>query len=318
VKPVVIVGAGAVGVVYGACLAASGAEVRYLVRRPPHDSALALTRIGLLGGRKTERVSLDWTTELRSLPRDASSVWVTVPATSLDERLLRSLADHFESASLVVLSPGHFVRDLVLSVVPERAVFGVIGMLSYVAPLEGSADPRERATPAGYAYLPSVTKLSATQPRRALALRDLLRRGGLETEVVADATGELTLGSAVLMPNVGCLDLVDYSFARFRAELTELAAAATQESLAVACALTGRPPPLGSELLQPWALALGTRLASGFAPLDLEGFLRVHFTKVRAQTGLLLRATLDEALRRGLPHAASTELCERFEPEAAA
>jgi hypothetical protein len=311
--PVVIVGAGAVGVVYGACLAEAGAEVTYLVRRAPRSPALDLTRVELLGRRKTTRVTLPWTTELRSLPRRASSVWICLPTTSLDERLLRSLADHFESASLVVLSPGHFVRDLVLSVAPDRAVFGVIGMLSYVAPLEGSDDPRERATPAGYAYLPSVTKLSAARTSRALELRDLVRRGGLAAEVVDDATDELTLGSAVLMPNVGCLDLVDYSFARFRGELTDLAAAATQESLAVACALTGRPPPLGSELLQPWALALGTRLASRFAPLDLEGFLRVHFTKVRAQTGLLLRATLDEATRRGLPHAASTELCERFE-----
>lgn len=317
-EPVVIVGAGAVGVVYGACLAAAGADVITLVRRGPRDPEIALTRIGLWGRRATTRVSLAWTTAIDSLPRHASSVWICLPTTSLDERLLRSLADHFASASLVVLSPGHFVRDLVLSVVPERAVFGVIGMLSYVAPLEGSADPRERATPAGYAYLPSVTKLSAARTSRALELRDLLRRGGLEAEVVDDATDDLTLGSAVLMPNVGCLDLVDYSFARFRAELTELAAAATQESLAVACALTGRPPPLGSQLLQPWALALGTLVASRFAPVDLEGFLRVHFTKVRAQTGLLLRATLDEATRRGLPHAASTELCERFEGQATA
>jgi 2-dehydropantoate 2-reductase len=240
-------------------------------------------------------------------------VWICLPTTSLDEALLRSLADHFESASLVVLSPGHFVRELVLRVAPERAVFGVIGMLSYATPLSGSEDPRERDMPAGFAYLPSVTKLSAARQTRALELRDLLRRGGLEAEAVEDATDELTLGSAVLMPNVGCLDLVDYSFARFRGEITDLAAAATRESLEVACALTGRAAPLGSQLLHPWTLALGTRAAARFAPLDLEGFLRVHFTKVRAQTGLLLRDTNDEAARRRLPNVALSELCERFD-----
>ena len=318
-QTILIVGAGAVGQVYGHHLAKGGTEVGVWVRpvrRAAAEKGYSVTQIPLFGARRTERfVPKFVATNLSELPPKIDAVWLCLPTTSLDEELVRALADACPGAVFVVLAPGHFVRTRIDPIVgARRAVYGIIGMISYVAPLDGSNDPRETSTPAGIAYHLDKTVLSG---ERAGAMRDALRQGGVPVDVVADASIELELSSAVLMPNIACLDLVGYSFERYRSELASLAADATHESLTVAAALTGQAPPLYASFINSTTLQIGSWIAPRVTPLDVASFLRVHFTKVRKQTELLLGSSVEEARSRGLGCEAMAEVLERFAGERA-
>ena len=318
-KVILIVGAGAVGQVYGHHLAQGATDVGVWVRpkrRADAESGYSVTQIPLVGARRRGRfVPKFVATEVSELPANVDAVWLCVPTTSLDYELVRTLAVACPRAVFVVLAPGHFVRAQIDPILgSRRAVYGIIGMLSYAAPLEGSDDPREASTPAGVAYHLTSTMLSG---ERAGEMRDTLRRGNVPTEVVTDAWAELELSSAVLMPNIACLDLAGYSFARYRGELATLAAQASQESLAVAAAVTGHPLPLYASFVNAFTLRLGSWIGPRVAPLDLEAFLCVHFTKVRTQTELLLRSSVEEAEARGLVCEAMNEVLARFVGERA-
>ncbi|NUP09015.1 MAG: hypothetical protein HOW73_23440 [Polyangiaceae bacterium] len=311
-----VVGAGAVGRVYGHHLARAGADVAVYVR-PAHrkqaEDGYVLSEIRLLGARRTHTFR---PSRVVSEPSDLASlgpidqVWLCLPTTALDEELLERFGDAFPRASIVVMTPGHFVKELVCRAVgARRAVFGVIGMLSYLSPLEGSDDPREQATPSGIAYFLARTKLSSASERRALDAAKALEHGGCPAEVVADATAEVTLSSAVLMPVMATLEVAEWSLSKFAEEqFASLASAAIAEALAVATALTGRSDPFAPIVSNALPLRLGARIAPRFAPFDVEGFLRVHFTKVDEQTRLLLEENVTHAKRLGLPHAALDDL----------
>lgn len=312
---ILVVGAGAVGQVYGHHLALGGAQVSFFVRSPRRETAargVALTRITPFGRRHTLTFApahvVTSTDEVKALRPD--QIWFCVPTTSLDPALLKSLAAASPNATLVVLSPGHFVRRAVVSAVGERrAVFGEIGMMSYRSPLDGSDDPRETATPEGIAYLLSTTKLSSASDRRALEARSALQHGGVPAVVTTDVVTELAFATASLMPFLAGLELAGWSFETFRASpFVDLATRAMSEAVAITSAQTGRPAPLFVHAAQPFALRLGTRILPRFAPLDIEGFLRVHFTKVAEQTALLLLTLLEDANTLGLPCDALREL----------
>lgn len=308
----VVVGAGAVGTVYAHHLALGGADVDLLVR--PHAvraarAGTSLTRIPFLGRREVEqfrpRRVLAAAAELAD-GEPIDQIWVALPSNAIREALLADLARVAPRASVVVLAPGRIVRDIALAALgAARTVFGEIGMISYATPLDGSLDPKETSATPGLAFLLTETKLSSMAERRALDAASALRRGGCRAALVEDATADVAFGSAVLMPTVVGLELGGYSFERFRAEHADRTARAISEAVAIARATTGRDAPVGASLAAGPAGALllrtGTILAPRFAPLDIERFLAVHFSKVGEQTSLLLAHMIEQAATLGLP-----------------
>ncbi|MFO0554127.1 MAG: 2-dehydropantoate 2-reductase N-terminal domain-containing protein [Polyangiaceae bacterium] len=320
---IVIVGAGAVGQVYGHHLAKGGAEVSVFVK-PKHqreaERGFVLTRIPWMGPRVTEKFVparvLTSSAELAAMPR-VDQVWLCVPTPALDDALLHDVCVvGAPRASAVVLSPGYFVRKKVEDALgAARCVFGIIGMSSYHAPLEGSTDPRELETPAGLAYFLVPTMLSGVSERRALDAVSTLRAGGCPTKLVSDAASEQVMSSSTLMPIVASLEVAGWSMSTFRgdAELAALTANSMRESAAIASALVGRAVPWTTSLLGALTLRAAGFFAPRVSPFDIEAFLRVHFTKVGEQTRMLLGATLVEGRRLRLSTAALTELVERLD-----
>lgn len=318
---IVVVGAGAVGQVYGHHLARGGASVAVLVkprRRQEAEAGYTLTRVLPWGSRRTETFTPEavLTNAAELIGRSTiDQIWFCLPTDLLEDALLADAGKAAPSASIVVLAPGHFVRRKVESAVgAKRAVFGSIGMISYLSPLEGSTDPREQKTPAGICYALSPTKFSGASERRALETVSALRAGGCPTDLIADATTDVAFGSAFLMPIVATLELAGWSMKEFAsAEHSSLAASAIEESLNIAAAVTKLPKPAFTGLLTQWPLAIAARLAPVFMPLDIESFLRVHFTKVGTQTKLLLDTTIRDGEARSLPVDSLRELVKSLD-----
>jgi ketopantoate reductase len=324
---IVIVGAGAVGQVYGHHLALGGARVSVLVRPRRATASLmaqqgiaerregfTLTRIPPFGRRKTSQFLpenvLTSAAELEAHAID--QIWLCLPTDALDEGALRALAAAAPNATIVSLAPGHFVKALVDRCFgSKRTVYGLIGMSSFVSPMKGSRDPRETATPPGIAYMLAVTKLGGDNERRALEAVSALRAGDCPTDYAPNVMNEMTLSSAMLMAIIASLEAAGWSFATMREPWrTSLGARAIEESIEIAAATTGEPFPFYGKLLVPQVLSAAALLAPKLAPLDVEKFLEVHFEKVDEQTTLLLETTQKDGERLGLSTAALSELID--------
>lgn len=316
-----MIGAGAVGLVYGAHLADAGAEVALYVRerrRAEAEAGYALTRISPFGRRATRtfvpaRVVTS-EEEVRAL--DAELAIVATATDALGEPWLTELVAASPRALVVFLQPGADALARMEALVPDatRRVRGAISMASWHAPLPHSTDARERATPPGYAYVFPPLAPSSFEGPRASEIVAPLRAGGCPA-VVAPVTLALERGSAVLLPHVATLEAAGWSLRGLASrDLSALAAASSREAMAIACARLGAAQPLARVLLRGWVTRLLAWLAPHLVPFDLEVYLRVHFLKVRVQTLLLLAEYVRDAGRLGLPASALERLRARLSP----
>lgn len=314
-----LVGAGAVGQVYARHLQLGGAEVAFLVRPKYAAEARAGFDMYPLDRKDARRepVRLEGFSALTAADEVARARWdavlLCVASTALREGTwLADLARAAGDATIVMLQPGIEDRDCVLECVPaERLLSGMIGMVSYHAPLPGESVPRP-----GIAYwLPPLAETPLSGPReRAEPVVEALVRGGIRSRLHPNVPAALAFGGAVLDMHIAALECTGWSFRELRRDPTALALAsrAAREAIAIASRRLGVRAPLAPRLVRPCLMRIATRLAPRLAPLDLETYFRVHFTKVGAQRRLGLRTHVELAERFGLECGAIRGLAARL------
>ncbi len=316
---ILIVGAGAVGLVYAHALGRAGAEVSFFVRARRAEETRAgttLTHVGLLGRRVSSRVVphevLSTWDEVRC--RGFDQIWVAIPTDALDDALVGDLASARGAAVVVSLSPGSHVDALFAKHVPRASlVRGSIAFMCWHAPMEGSSDPRETQTAKGWACLVPPGRGAGFSGERAPELVSLLRRGRFPAHVDPHIDRTLAFDTASLMPVVLALEAGGWSFQEVaRTELAGLAVRAAHEAMAIEARREQAAVPLLVRLLlRPFLVRLLLRVAPWLAPVDLESFFRAHFLKVRAQTRLLVEDIAAEGGRLGMPSGQLKELAQR-------
>lgn len=318
---VLIVGAGAVGQVYGHHLQAGGARLGYFVKPKHADAARRGFALYPLNRRnpRAEPVrfaGFDVMTEPSEVARRHwDQVWLAIPSPALTGTGIEPLIAATGAATILVLQPGLRDVELLRSICsPERLIEGVIVMISYQAPLPGENVPEPGVA---YWFPPfSATPLSGPRERVAPVVR-LLRAGGCPAKAVPNASRRAAALSAMLMPLLAGLEAEDWSLAALRrSPRLDQGIRATRQAMAVAAAFHDRPAPWASHLVTPLLMRLVSRAAPRLVPLDLESYLRYHFTKVGDQTRLMLSTYVDEGNRRGYPVDAITELTRAL-PQAA-
>jgi len=311
---VAIVGGGAIGQVYGLHLLAGGAEVTYFVRERYVEALSAGTTLHALprgGSRKLLPTHVR--ADMAGLADGFDQVWLCVPTTALTsgalDPALHAVA-RAEGSSLVCMLPGMQVRALLDQHVPRaRVVDGMIGMIAYEAPLPGEQ------LPPGIAYvLPrlSPSKFSGAEPARVRAVTELLRAGGCPASAVKDARVSLALSSCLMMPMVVAMEGAGWRFAPLRkGDWLTLSAGAAREALTLTAAELGVATPWFRPLVRRPVFSAVSYGANWVAPFDAEVYLEHHFTKVGAQTRLMMRNYLESAAERSLPSAHIAELNQR-------
>jgi hypothetical protein len=130
-----------------------------------------------------------------------------------------------------------------------------------------------------------------------------LRAGGLSARRARDVPALAAFGSALLIPVVAALEKEGWSLAALtRSPRLALAARAARQACDALAVHEGRSPPLPIRLgSRPAVLRTLLRVGPRLPPVDLQAYLRAHFTKVGAQTRDMLDryATLGRAV--GLP-----------------
>jgi 2-dehydropantoate 2-reductase len=307
-----IVGAGAVGQVYGRCLRAGGArssDLAYLVKPVHADQARAGFTLYPLGGRRhrpprSER--LDGFEVLTGPDQVAGQRWdqvyLAVSSTALRAGdWFARLVPAIGQATLVLLQPGPEDRQFVLRALPAgQLVQGTITAVAYRAPLPGEEG---RYPQPGTAYWLPPAPAPFSGPRERLdPVVAALRAGGMRARRVRDVEALVPFATALFMPVLAVLEQAGWSLAELgRGDRLARALRAGREAMRVTAAQVGRRAPWPLRLVRPWAVRALLRLAPRVAPLDLQAYLRVHFTKVGDQTRDFLRHYLAGGEAAGLP-----------------
>jgi 2-dehydropantoate 2-reductase len=313
---ILLVGAGAVGQVYGHHLKIGGARVAFFVRPKAAEAVRAGMTLYPLKNREdrtpvTFRADAVYTDLAEVAAETWDQVWLCVPSTACDEGWLASIAKAVGDAVIVALPPGMDSEARIRKAFPgDRVVPALIGLISYQAPLPGEIVPRP-----GVAYLFPPMSPSAFGGTHGRAAAEALTRGGCPAVENRDISKGSAFGSGLLMPNVAALELSGWSLAGLRSgPWISIAAAAARQAIRIAAARLGVRAPLFLFLLRGLTLRVVWKVAPWFLPLDIETYLRYHFIKVGGQTRQLLGELRADGEARGLETTALAKLAAELPP----
>ncbi len=227
-------------------------------------------------------------------------VWLTVSSDALRSANIADLLGSVGNATVICLQPDlediNFVRTHVPKV--RQVVQGLITFISYQSPLPG------RRGPDGIAYyLPPLSKgIYSGDTTRVNAVIGALNQGGLKARAVPNFAKASAAAPALMQPLIAALELYDWQLDGFgKSHDFKLGLAAAKEAISIAQRKTqsGRTPL--SLLLHGSIWRSLLPLAERLMPLPLEPYLRYHFTKVGAQTRLMLDTYIRLGVTLGHP-----------------
>lgn len=312
-----IVGAGAVGQVFGLLAQRGGAEVSVYVRPKVADEARAGFQLfdhGREGAAERFVPLAVLTTPEEVAAGGFDALLLCTSSTALYAgSWLKDLVEAAPDATIVGLQPGGgdaaHVRGLAGA---DRVVWGVIELISYQSPLPNGAGPGE-----GVAFwIPRWLVFPFSGPDgRIEPIVALYAAGGVRARRMRDAARLTALGAPVMMLYIVALEVAGWRFAAVREdrELLRLTHRAVQEAVAIAAREEGAAVPLWTRLVRPWQIRLLSRFAAWYAPLEIEPYLQFHFTKVGDQTRAAIARWLELAPAHGLPMEALAQLRVRLD-----
>lgn len=312
---VLVVGAGAVGQVYGSYLARGGARVSFFVRERYREAAQREFSLLRLRRKRQRPVALPFSpAAVLCTPQEMAAarfdqVYLTIASTGLDDTWLAPFIAALGDATLIGLTPSPGDRDRILGagMSAERLVTGMISLVSYHAPLPD--DPTEVVAGTTVWFPPGAPSVFSGPSARTQHVVDALRVGGLPAKVHPDVPRASAFLSNALMPYLLALEAASWSFRQLRSgDRLAAATSAAREAVAISERQFGRAPLPLRFALHPSIIRMVLRLAPRLTPFALESYLRTHFTKVGAQTRLIVTLAIAQGSAAGLPVAALKDL----------
>lgn len=312
---ILLVGAGAVGQVYGRHLAAAGHAPSFFVK-PAHVAALTsgmpLHRLGHF--RRHSEIWTDYTllTELDDVAAQSwDQIWLCTSSDALRTPLMRELLARAGNATLVCLQPdpedAAMVREQLHD--PAQLVQGLITFISYQSPLPGESGP------AGISfYLPPMAPaLFSGEEPRVRAVVQALEAGGMTARAVPDLHAAAGGADGLLIPLVAALELHDWKLSGLAgSEAFALGSDAARETLDILAREQGAGVGMTKLALNPLLSRSALLLAPRLLPLPLQSYLQYHFSKVGVQTRQMLETYALLGERHALPVIHLRELCHRL------
>ena len=317
---ILIVGAGAVGSVFGYHLYKGGAEVSYLVKPRHLDSLKDGIQLYFKKTASKKSKSVLFTNyktfsdakELASVNFDY--VILTMPSNALQGPWLPELLDVIGGAAVLVsLQPGMLDQEYILGlgrVGRDRFVSGSIPIVSYHAPLPG-----ENIRPSGYvSWTPPGQKVGLEGPTEKTApLAEVFSRGGMPAHASPNMSKDNVVPSVFLQMVVAGLEAQKWSFNNFyQKNSLELVSRALQEALPIAAEIGKISNPMKSSVVRcvskPAMLKLILKQTRWVVPFDFEEYMKAHFTKVGEQMHQGVDLLVTHGKKSGLPTTALEEL----------
>ncbi len=306
---ILIVGAGAVGLVYGYHFTNAGHQVTFLVKEKyqqalEDDKQEGIVLYHLNKDKKLQQplrfnnfsTITQWD-EAANFDLIALSISSTalrqLPLATIKEKIVSSI----KTVSLLMLQPSEDDLKHLTQVIPKEYILqGMITLISYQ-----TDNINEGANPAGTAYYlpPLPMPISASQsPQQKNALKDavsLFKQSGIKAKAVNSALDESRLMSAFLMTFLCALEAANWEFNRLKDSPLLLSQLAEAQRALLPLKVGGNSITVRlkkiflSLILRPWFYKLLIILSPRLIPLPLEAYLKKHFLKVRSQTVLYMQ-----------------------------
>jgi ketopantoate reductase len=310
---VLIVGAGAVGQVFGRHLQLAGANVSFFVKEKYKAQCEKGFDFNVLNSRNKEAVIhmknfkvLCDQSEVKN--QNFDQVYFTVSSPALQGTWLKELIEVSGNATLISMQPTAEDRQTFLAAgaAEEKLVSGLIAFISFESPLDALS---QQAKAMAY-WIPPLGVCPFSGPvERTKSVVQLLNAGGLKSSVEKNVPKSASFSTAILMSYIAALSLSNWSL-KALAQGNGLAhgATAANEALHILSHKHGKPSPLIWMATWAWLIRMILPFAPLVVPFSLEKYLKKHFTKVSAQTRSYLRGTISYAKENALAHAALESL----------
>ena len=318
---VLIVGAGAVGQVYGHFLQRGGASVSYLVKEKYQQKcengfSLYRCRRSGLGNEEHFQAEAVYTEFDQIKQQQWDQVWLTVSSSDLRDGWLPRLKEAIGSATVVMLQPDLDDRDYIYGVFPSnQVVCGVVNFICYQTPLPDLPDYHPDANKIGVAYLllPMMPAEFSGNEQRLPDVVESMAAGRLNVKVEQDASRIYADRSAMMIPLVALLELENWSFKKLRfSNSLGLAVAAAQEALSIVAAKFGRRLNWTERLFSLFWVKLGLPMLRFLSPMDAESYVKFQFMKTAPQTRMMLKHFIDDGAELGQSTEALRALYEQL------
>jgi 2-dehydropantoate 2-reductase len=302
---ILIVGAGDVGRTYGRHLQRGGASVAFLVKEKYAETARrgwTLRWMRPTGAALADRFAADEIlTTMDGVARERwDQVWLAVSSDALDPSWLNPLLLAVGDAPIISLQPGMHDRNALESrISTDRLVRGLIGIVAWESPLPGELD-----TPDGLAiWLPPLSASLFSGPRPVVdAVVKVLKKGGCPARRTGDVDQVIARASGAMMPLITALEASNWSFQQLaHSDQLEAGLRAAHEALVIVATHRNEARPLWRFLLRGFFVRIALRVARRVAPMDLERYLRHHFTKVGEQTRQMMGSYVAIGRQHDLP-----------------
>ena len=301
VMNILIVGAGAVGQVYGFHLQQAGHQVSFFVKEKYVHQIYAQLELFRLGYFSTKQQHLLPKKIICSIDEVSATswdqIWFTLSSDALRGDLATQLMAVSGQATVVCLQPDIEDSQYMAEHLPDSAqmVQGLITFIAYQSPLPQHTGPK------GIAYfLPPLSPgVFAGQTDRVNAVVNALKQGGMAARIVPDFAKAAAAAPAIMQPLIAALEINQWQLASLNNNgYLALGLQAAQQAVQVVQAKTGAQV-IGLRWIlavKLWQLILP--LSQLILPLALEDYLHYHFSKVGQQTRLML----DTYIRLGEQH----------------
>lgn len=307
-KEILIVGAGAVGVVYGAALHSIDENVTFWVREKYLEETkqgIPLHKICLTSSPKKIEVSKQAVSKTEDLTLPPDEIWLCVSKTAVKSQSITDLVNAFPDAHLVSFQPGLTDLARLQKRFPKHKIDGgVIGFVAY--------QPHAKETREGISvwFPPGAPSQFYTEDAANFAAR--LSSGGCPSKVNKDSPDIVPQMTIVLNAFVLHLELVDWKFSRFK-EVLKPFNAFIDENLTIVNTHNKTKTMKGLFLLKSsFTFQSLLKTISLAAPFDLEAYLKFHFLKVRDQSVAMLHENCKLADEMKLPHSETDSLLKKL------
>jgi ketopantoate reductase len=316
-----IVGAGAVGQVYGHFLQRGGASVSYFVKekyKHECEKGFTLYRCRRSGLGAAEQFFADGIfTQYDDLTKTKwDQVWLTVSSADLRGGWLEQLREVIGDATVVMLQPDLDDRDYVYSVFPqEQVVCGIVNFISYQTPLPDLPDYHADADKEGVAYLllPMMSAEFSGNEHRLPEVMEAMASGRFNVKVEQDASRIYADRSAMMIPLVALLELENWSFKKLRlSNSLDLAVGAAREALVIVAAKFGRRMNWTERLFSLFWVKMALPVMRFLSPMDAESYVKFQFVKTAPQTRMMLKHFIDDGEKLGQSTQSLKALYERL------
>lgn len=293
-KKVLIIGAGAVGLVYGYLLSKTGASITFLVKENQIEQLRSGVTLFNINADKTYSSPLSYSNLhlITALPEksDFDMVLFCISSVALQTFDFGSLKNNIaNNTSLVCLQPGlHDYSKIAASFSSDRIVEGQISVISFALPLTGEATA---ANQYAFWFPPFASMLFVGSKDRVSEISNLFKQAGIATKKLYSRNHKPVFSSTFLVALTTVLALNKWSFSALRKNETHirLICQLMKEIATALASYHNKKMPFGLSIIgTPWVLKLLLRFLPSLVPFDLETFIKNHFTKVKQQTDLHL------------------------------